>query len=226
MSQNEKGGPIRSVYSMSDMPIGTSVPYLPVARTRERLPPRLLGSADKTGRQGPAQTFAEDDDSVVHGATVLGTSMDVVPVTQRPSASVTEIPGASAQPMRINSIGSFKPSIEVKSLKTGAMSRELVNKTARIDGAGTSNFTVVLFPLLGLICPPFLLCGCRYLSSPSKVAKMLGALSIFMFVTYVMVGVIVFATLWKPDKWSGHISCAMIPYLEHRPRNDIRKPLK
>ena len=214
------------MYSMSDMPIGTSVPYLPVARTRERLPPRLLGSADKTGRQGPAQTFEEDDDGIIPWAIVLGASMDVVPVTQRPSASVTEIPGASAQPMRINEIGSFKPSIEMKSLKTGAMSRELVDKTARIDGAGTSNFTVVLFFILGLICPPFLLCGCRYLSSPSKVAKMLGALSIFMFVTYVMVGVIVFATLWKPDKWSGHISCAMIPYLEHRPRNDIRKPLK
>jgi len=119
--------------------------------------------------------------------------------------------------MRINEIGSFKPSIAMKGLKTGAMSREIEDKTARIDGAGTSNFTVVLWFLLGLICPPFLLCGCRYLSSPSKVAKMLGALSIFMFVTYVMVGVIVFATLWKPDKWSGHLSFAMIPYLEHRP---------
>ena len=100
MSQNERGGPIRSVYAMSDMPIGTSVPYLPVARTRERMPPRLLGSAEKTGRQGPAQTFEEDDDGIIPWAIVLGASMDVVPVTQRPSASVTEIPGVSAQPMR------------------------------------------------------------------------------------------------------------------------------
>ena len=76
----------------------------------------------------------------------------VVPVTKRPSASVTEIPGASAQPMRINEIGSFKPSIAMKGLKTGAMSRELVDKTTRIDGAGTSNFTVVLWFLLGLMC--------------------------------------------------------------------------
>jgi len=165
-------------------------------------------------------TFVKDDDGVVQE-----TSMDVLPVTQRPPASVTEIPRAFAQSMRMNEIGSFKPSIAIKALRTGAMSRELVDKTARIDGAGTSNFTVVLF-LLGLICPPFLLCGCRYVSSQSKVAKMLGALSIFTFVTYVMIGVIVFATLWKPDKWSGHVSCAMIPYLEHRPRNDNRKPLK
>ena len=189
MSQNERGGPIRSVYAISDMPIGTSVPYLPVARIRERLPPRLLGSAEKTGRQGPAQTFEEDDDGIIPWAIVLGASMDVVPVTQRPSASVTEIPGVSAQPMRINEIGSFKPSIAMKGLKTGAMSRELVDKTARIEGAGTWNFNVFLFFLLSL-------------------------------------GVIVFATLWKPDKWSGHISCAMIPYLEHRPRNDNRNPIK
>ncbi len=115
-------------------------------------------------------TFVEDDDGVVQE-----TSMDVLPVTQRPLrvfASVTEIPRAFAQSMRMNEIGSFKPSIAIKALRTGAMSRELVDKTARIDGAGTSNFTVVLF-LLGLICPPFLLCGCRYLSSPSKDAKML-----------------------------------------------------
>ncbi len=80
-------------------------------------------------------TFAEDDDGVAKE-----NSMDVVPVTPRPSASVAEIPGASAQPMRINEIGSFNPSIAMKGLKTGAMSRELVDKTARIDGAGTSNF--------------------------------------------------------------------------------------
>ena len=86
----------------------------------------------------------------------------------------------------------------MKGLKTGAMSRELVGKTARIDGAGTSNFTVVVWFLCGLIFPSLLLCGCRYLSSTSKVAKMLGAQSIFMFVNYVMVGV----------------------------RSDIRKPIK
>ncbi len=40
-------------------------------------------------------------------------------------------------------------------------------------------------------------------SSPGKVAKMLGALSIFMFVTYVMVGVIVFATLTKESSKTG-----------------------
>ena len=89
----------------------------------------------------------------------------------------------------MNEIGSFKPSIAMKGLKTGAMSRELVDKTTRIDGAGTSNFTVVLWFLLGLMC--------------------LGRCQSSCFVTYVMVDVIVFATLWKPDKWSGHISCAI-----------------
>ena len=111
------------------------------------IPPLPLGIADKASRQGPAQTFAEDGDGVVQE-----TSMDVVPEAQRPSASVTEIPGASAQPMRINEIGSFKPSIAMKGLKTGAMSRELVDKTTRIDGTGTLNFTVVLWFLLGLMC--------------------------------------------------------------------------
>ena len=84
MSQNEKGGPIRSVYSMSDMPIGTSVPYLPIAYPRERLPPRLLGISEKTNRQGPAQTFEDDDDGVVHGVIPLDTDVvpDVVPVYQ------------------------------------------------------------------------------------------------------------------------------------------------
>ena len=66
-----------------------------------------------------------------------------------------------------------------------------------------STFPVIMWFLVGLIFPPFLLCGYRYIASANLTARIFARLSLFMFIVYLTVGLIVFASIWKSDAWNG-----------------------
>jgi hypothetical protein len=86
-----------------------------------------------------------------------------LPATSRPSQSVTEIPGAAALPVRLHQQGSFKPMHATKAIKQGAMARanytiEKPEFSPDSAAAQSSTFPAIMWFLIGLICPPFLLC--------------------------------------------------------------------
>ena len=71
------------------------------------------------------------------------------------------------------------------------------------EPAQLSTFPVIMWFLVGLIFPPFLLCGYRYIASANLTARIFARLSLFMFIVYLVVGLIVFASIWKSDAWNG-----------------------
>ena len=66
------------------------------------------------------------------------------------------------------------------------------------EPAQLSTFPVIMWFLVGLIFPPFLLCGYRYIASANLTARIFARLSLFMFIVYLTVGLIVFASQSKP----------------------------
>eukprot|EP00277_Geminigera_cryophila_P040753 CAMPEP_0173105700 /NCGR_PEP_ID=MMETSP1102-20130122/40342_1 /TAXON_ID=49646 /ORGANISM="Geminigera sp., Strain Caron Lab Isolate" /LENGTH=446 /DNA_ID=CAMNT_0014002157 /DNA_START=110 /DNA_END=1450 /DNA_ORIENTATION=- len=200
----EEGGNVRSAYAMADMPDGASVPYLPMARSRERMAPPLQVMGNDIRMKSQLGPVGGNDHAAKDKPKIM------LPSATRASQSVTEIPGAAALPMRLSAVGSFDSRIASKGIRTGAMGRQSGSayeidkpESTLPEPSQMTTFPVIMWFLLGLVFPPFLLCGCRYISSANQTAKLFAALSIFMFLVYITTGLIIFASVWKSDAWGG-----------------------
>jgi hypothetical protein len=200
--------PMLSAYPLADEPIGSSVPYMPQARpwnARSVNAPNVGEGRDPSSRLQEyvgAKGAKLDDDPAeserqAKKAQAAGTT--------RPTASVTEIPGAARGAKRLYEEANVKQAH--KPVKGATNLKELVAEV----GAGRSGkppvqhlaFPAILYFSLGLVCPPLLLCGCRYTSSANSTAKFFGFASLFMFGVYTTVGLVLFARFWRDDNWSG-----------------------
>jgi len=192
-----------SAYPVFDQPVGASVPYMPHARpwnSRQINAPPLGEGRDPSNRIGAslpvdASAIAESD----HPAK----AKPVVIPQSRPTASVTDIPGASAPAKRIFQSASYKAA--GKPIRGGVMQREMAPVEGEVEKQPTYHHTLpaVLWFAVGVVCPPFLICGCRYLNSANFTAKLLGWASMFVFGAYCTSGLILFAWQWRTDAWTG-----------------------
>ena len=179
-----------SSYPLADQPLGSSVPYVPQARpwnSRTLNAPSLGEGRDPSERIGTGLSKSD-----IEGRSKELEDKDVKPVfDQRPTASVTDIPGAAASAKRLDGIGSFKN--PGRSIKMGAMQRGKlhIQKGDEAFLEGEDHLQHFTFPAILWCCvgtclfPPALCCGFRFTSSANSVAKGFGWASIFILCLYV-----------------------------------------
>jgi hypothetical protein len=197
---------VLSAYPLLDQPIGTSVPFMPQARpwnARHVNPPALGETRDTNiGRLGlapPSEASSIKEKESAHPA-----KEKPVNLVSRPTASVTDIPGASAAAKRLGKLGDLKQ--PWKPVKGSSAQREaVVSEIMEAEKVPVHHFTfpAMMWFFSGLIFPPFLLCGVRYVRSANFTAKAFGWAALFVFGIYATVGLIVGASLWRSDNWSG-----------------------
>lgn len=210
----EKNQKILSAYPLLDQPMGTSVPFMPQARpwNARSVNAPAIGERRDNGMSAALSTATpamgdDDETGTIFGRDVNAAAKEKkkdVLALSRPTASVTDIPGASAPAKRVFDAGSLKNA--GKLIKGGGkQQRKMMQRQNNERDLPTHHFT---FPAamwfgLGVICPPLLLCGCRYIGSGNFKAKVLGWASLFLLGTYCTAGLIVGAALWRPDAWTG-----------------------
>mmetsp|Transcript_7575 Transcript_7575/g.18278 ORF Transcript_7575/g.18278 Transcript_7575/m.18278 type:complete len:467 (+) Transcript_7575:148-1548(+) len=198
-----------SAYPLADQPIGSSVPYMPQARpwnVRSVNAPTMGEGRDPSSRVeefvGAGGDAQKEEDA--KGKEKASQKAAAAAGMARPTASVTEIPGASRAAKRL-----FQDADVRKAglpIKGATLLKELVAEvsTSHEQKAPVQHLTfpAILYFFLGLVFPPLLLCGCRYTSSANATAKLFGFASLFMLGAYTTIGLIVFAMLWKDDAWN------------------------
>ncbi len=120
---DDLGPDILSAYPVADQPMGASVPYMPHARpwnTKQVNAPPLGHGRDPSGRLQAAPGDSASKSEKEHPAK----DKPVVVPMSRPTASVTDIPGAAAPAKRLFQSASFKSA--GKPLSGGAMQRDMV----------------------------------------------------------------------------------------------------
>jgi len=185
---------VLSAYPLTDQPIGSSLPYVPQARPWDaqqlNAPPLAIGGG---GRRGTSVGASEVEKHAVKSApqNLVSDKMTI----QRPTASVTDIPGAAAPAKRLEKTASFRS--PAQPIKKGAMQRMQIEDSEHVfqGEANVQHFTfpAILWCVVGVICPPFLCCGLRFTGSANAVAKFFGWASIFIFCCYIAGGMILFA---------------------------------
>lgn len=60
-----------------------------------------------------------------------------------------------------------------------------------------------LWLILGLFCPPLLLCGFRFVRAPNQQARFFGVAALLSLLVEVTIGLVVWAKYWRSDSWSG-----------------------
>ena len=196
----ESGQKTLSAYPLQNQPLGSSLPYVPQARpwdARALNAPPIGEGRDPSARigLGVGKSDAEDHAGKSHAAKNAPQNVATLG-TQRPTASVTDIPGASAPAKRLDGQASFKA--PARPIKGGAMQRMLIEggdkvfleKEAAVQHIA---FPAILWFVVGVICPPFLCCGLRFVSSANAVAKFFGFASLFVLSCYIAGGMIIFA---------------------------------
>ena len=121
---------ILSAYPVADQPIGASVPYMPHARpwnSRQVNAPALGSGRDPSDRLGLGTSIVESIAEKDHPAGEKPLTIHM----SRPTASVTEIPGAAAPAKKVGSKADYKPSAR-KQIRGGAMQRDMAIK---VEGA-------------------------------------------------------------------------------------------
>mmetsp|Transcript_36892 Transcript_36892/g.83181 ORF Transcript_36892/g.83181 Transcript_36892/m.83181 type:complete len:441 (-) Transcript_36892:96-1418(-) len=204
-SQNGKS-PYTTAYSYEDQPIGTAIPYTPQARTTE------AGGAPSLGFRSPSESIKPYPVSEKHSqkksdAPALDKKAVPLPTLPRPTISVTDIPGAAATPFRIGHSVSMSSSSILKPIKAphneGEANVIIVERKAKRDAYLHSTFPAFVTFAVGLIFPPVLLLGYRFIRSVNYRAKVLGVASLFTFLLYCTAGIIIFAKFWRSDSWDG-----------------------
>ena len=201
-----------SAYPLADQPIGSSVPYMPQARpwnVRSANAPTMGEGREPSSRveeyvgggAGGGEK-KEDDEKAKEKASKKATAAAGM---ARPTASVTEIPGASRAAKRLFQDADVRNAgVPIKGATTlKELVAEVSTSHERQAPVQHLTFPAILYFFLGLIFPPLLLCGCRYTSSANSTAKLFGFMSLFMLGAYITVGLIIFAMLWKDDEWNG-----------------------
>lgn len=190
-----------SAYPLTDQPIGSSLPYVPQARPWQSSAlhaPPLGEGRDPSAHLGTGVSKTEIQEHAAKNANhpAAGKPEQSSVGKHRPTASVTEIPGASAPAKRLDGVGSFKNA--GKPIKKGAMQRMQIVDGDRVlqDKDGDAQhiaFPAILWFAVGVICPPFLCCGLRFTSSANAVAKSFGWAAIGLMSVYIAGGLILFA---------------------------------
>ena len=184
-----------SAYPLQDQPLGSSLPYVPQARpwdARSIAAPPLGEGRDPSSRLG--NNVAKSDIEKMLAETGQDKGKDDTLVGLRPTASVTDIPGAAAPAKRLlEGAASFKA--PARPLKKGAMQRVQIEDADQVfldREANVQHFTfpAILWFVVGVICPPFLCCGLRFTSSANATAKFFGWASIFLLAVYIAGGLI------------------------------------
>ena len=218
----EKKQKILSAYPLLDQPMGTSVPFMPQSRpwnartvNAPALGERRDRGMDSTAMSATGTSEAGDDLSTIFGKASESVSKEKTAGTgaSRPTASVTDIPGASAPAKRVFEQGNLKKA--GKAIKGNQKQQRAAMKMLKEENDQPVHhftFPAAMWFGLGVICPPLLLCGCRYISSGNFKAKVLGWASLFLLGMYCTAGLIVGAALWRPDAWTGE-DPACIQYL-------------
>ena len=192
----EKGTGLKtlSAYPLTDQPLGSSLPYVPQARpwdARALTAPPLGEGRDPSSRLGTGVSRQE----IEARKDELDVKKAGAEIAQRPTASVTEIHGASAPPKRLGQ-------------KTKGQRQRVVldgDKAFLEREADVQHFTfpAILWCAVGCFFPPALCCGLRFTGSANAVAKFFGWASIFLLSLYIATGMILYAQFAFDDKWSG-----------------------
>ena len=184
-----KGNPSKektlSAYPLSGQPLGSSLPYVPQARPWDApqltAPPlQTSGVRNQAGRANRADTTDAKDQIIAAAKAPVDTVM-------RPTASVTDIPGASAPAKRLEHVGSFKaPGKGLQGAGAQRIHIEESESSHLNDEASVQHiaFPAIMWFIVGVFCPPFLCCGLRFLRSANAVARLFGAASVFMLCVY------------------------------------------
>lgn len=189
-----------SAYPLTDQPIGSSLPYVPQARPWQASAlnaPPLGEGRDPSASLGTGVSRTEIQEREKNDADHPAAGKPENSISkQRPTASVTEIPGASAPAKRLEAVASFKT--PGKPIKKGAMQRMQIADADRVEQDKENDAQHIAFPAilwfaLGVLCPPFLCCGLRFTSSANAVAKLFGWAAIFLLCVYTAGGLILFA---------------------------------
>ena len=170
------------------------MPYVPQARpwdARAIAAPALGEGRDPSTRLGTNIAKSEIENMLAETGMDKGKDEKVAGL--RPTASVTDIPGAAAPAKRLDGIASFKA--PARHIKKGAMQRVQIEDADHVfldREAHVQHFTfpAILWFAVGVICPPFLCCGLRFTNSANAVAKFFGWASIFLLSLYVAGGLI------------------------------------
>ena len=190
-----------SAYPLTDQPIGSSLPYVPQARpwdARTLNAPPLGEGRDPSSRLGTNVAMSGRESPVAKDERkqkAQKAQQEADTIVARPTASVTDIPGASAAAKRMDAVGSFRaPAKPIK----GAMQRIQLDNVDRVFLDKETNvqhftFPAILWFVVGVFCPPFLCCGLRFTGSANAVAKFFGWASIFLLCCYIAGGMIIFA---------------------------------
>jgi hypothetical protein len=188
-----KGQKTLTAYPLEDQPLGSSLPYVPQARPWDARAIHAPGEGrDPSSRLEVTVGKSEIEKLAAASASGKGNAT----AGMRPTASVTDIPGAAAPAKRLEGKASFKA--PGKPIKSGAHQRVQIQDGDQVfldSQANVQHFTfpAILWFVVGVICPPFLCCGLRFTSSANAVAKFFGWASLFLFSVYVAGGMILFA---------------------------------
>mmetsp|Transcript_25141 Transcript_25141/g.82985 ORF Transcript_25141/g.82985 Transcript_25141/m.82985 type:complete len:404 (+) Transcript_25141:86-1297(+) len=200
-------GKYRSIYPVIDEPVGTSVPFFPQVATQDSKPKvPMLGQGQDPSKRLDLSMSEADAKALMQGSHPAMKRPDITSLV-RPTASITEIPGAPSAAKRLSGATSLRDA--AKPIENGAVQRQALDSivsplTNKEDTSDRFSFPAVVSFAIGWIFPPMWLCGLRSLSSANRTSRLLGAASLFLLVLYCTLALVLFAKYYWPDDWSGN----------------------